>query len=192
MPRTLTDTRCRILKAAEDVVISDGVSKLTLESAAQAAGVSKGGVLYHFPTRAALVGAMVERYVVSFEAELEELGGYGGGAGDFTRAYLRATLSPLDADDRALRLGAALLASVASDPDLLAPLRLRFAAWQKAIERDGLPPEVASVIRLAADGIWLTDLFALAPVSGALRRRVGDHLVALTLAGDAPTQSTAR
>lgn len=187
MPRTLTDTRSRILKAAEDVVITDGVAKLTLESAAQAAGVSKGGILYHFRTRAALVGAMVERYVVSFESDLEELGGYGGAPGDFTRAYLQATLSPSDADDRSLRLGAALLASVASDPELLAPLQVRFAAWQRAIEHDGLPDALASVIRLAADGIWLTDLFALAPVAGPLRRRIGEQLLALSREGGPST-----
>ena len=73
MPR-VTDTRDRIVRAAEDVVIQEGVARLTLEAAAAEAGVSKGGVLYHFPTRAALVAAMVERFVVSFDADLERYG----------------------------------------------------------------------------------------------------------------------
>ena len=48
-------TKERIIRAAEDLVIRDGVSKLTIEAAANEAGLSKGGVLYHFPSRDALV-----------------------------------------------------------------------------------------------------------------------------------------
>jgi AcrR family transcriptional regulator len=193
MSRQPSDTRARILCAAEDVVIRDGVSKLTLEAAAQEAGVSKGGVLYHFPSRAALVSAMVQRFVVSFDADLAAYGALDGRPGDFTRAYLQATLAPTDAGDEAAsvahrserddlrerRLGGALLAGVASDPELLAPLRDRFSAWQEAIEADGLPAEIATAVRLCSDGLWLSDLFELAPVGGALRERVGDLLLSM-------------
>ncbi len=193
MSRHSSDTRARILCAAEDLVIRDGVSKLTLEAAAQEAGLSKGGVLYHFPSRAALVSAMVQRFVVSFDADLVAYGALGGKPGDFTRAYLQATLAPTSAGDEAAglidhsesddlrerRLGGALLAGVASDPELLAPLRDRFAAWQEAVEADGLPEEVATVVRVCSDGLWLSDLFELAPVGGALRERVGKLLVSM-------------
>ena len=176
MTRSSVETRARILCAAEDLVIRDGVSKLTLEAAAHEAGVSKGGVLYHFPSRAALVSAMVDRYVVSFDGALREFGAYSGRPGDFTRAYLEATLAEPPGDQREQRLGGALLAGVASDPELLAPLRGRFAAWQASLEDDGLPPELSTVARLAADGIWLSDLFGLAPPGAALRADVGRRL----------------
>jgi len=179
MPRA-TDTAERIVRAAEDVVIKEGVAHLTLESAAAEAGVSKGGVLYHFPTRAALVAAMVERFVVSFDAALEHFGGYGGQPGDFLRAYVEATLAPANPGDaRERRLGAALLAGVASDPELLAPLRERFLAWQSSVEWDGVDPAVASVIRYAADGMWLCQVFDLAPLREAHRRAVSEQMRAL-------------
>jgi AcrR family transcriptional regulator len=172
------DTRARILKAAEDVVIRDGVARLTLEAASKEAGVSKGGVLYHFPSRAALVTAMVEQFVVSFDADLEHYGAGGGKPGDFVRAYVEATLAPSVApgDVRAQRLGGALLAGVASDPDLLQPLRDRFDAWQAAVDSDGIDPAVATVIRFAADGLWLCDLFGIGAVEGAKRQAVADSL----------------
>jgi len=65
------DTRARILHGAEEVVLRDGVAHLTLEAAASEAGISKGGILYHFPTRAALVTAMVERLGSQFDEDLE-------------------------------------------------------------------------------------------------------------------------
>ncbi len=173
-----TETRSRIVCAAEEVVIRDGVAKLTLDAAAHEAGVSKGGVLYHFPTRAALVAAMVERFVVSFDADLARRGCAGGRPGDFVRAYIDATVSPSlePGDPREQHLGAALLAGVASDPDLLEPLRARFASWQASIEADGIDQVVGTVIRLACDGMWLSDLFGLAPVAGRLRTEAGADL----------------
>lgn len=181
MTRSRTETREKILSAAEDLVIRDGVSKLTLEGAAHAAGVSKGGVLYHFPSRAALVSAMVQRFVEGFDDDLAAYGALEGRPGDFTRAYLLSTVEPSTepGDPRSRRLGGCLLAGVASDPDLLAPLRDRFAAWQEAVSSDGLPAEVATVVRLTADGLWLGDLFGLAPVTGELRAAVRDRLLAL-------------
>lgn len=173
------DTCARILSAAEDLVVREGVGKLTLEAAAHEAGVSKGGVLYHFHSRAALVAAMVERFVLGFEEDLARYGANGGEPGDFTRAWVRATLAP-DAGERERRLGAALLAGVTADPELLAPLRHRYDAWQQAIEGDGLPLQVATVIRLAADGLWFSDLFSLAPLSGKKRSTVGRRLIAMT------------
>ncbi len=161
------------------------MSRLTLDAAASEAGVSKGGILYHFPSRAALVSAMVERFVVSFDADLDRYGANGGGPGDFTRAYLRATLAPSDGpadergDNRDQRLGGALLAGVASDPELLTPLRERFDAWQAAVANDGLAEEVATLVRLTSDGLWLSDLFGLAPITGELRKKVGERLFEL-------------
>lgn len=159
----------------------DGVARLTLDSAAAEAGVSKGGVLYHFPSRAALVTAMVQRFSESFDADLERHGASGGEPGAFTRAYLEASLSPPagGGDSREQRLGAALLAGMASDPDLLEPLRRRFDAWQAAVERDGLPPGLGTLVRLAADGMWLCDLLSLAPPGEAERQRVARRLLDL-------------
>ena len=48
-------------------MLRDGVARLTLEAAAAEAGLSKGGVLYHFPTRDALVAGMVSKIIEEFD-----------------------------------------------------------------------------------------------------------------------------
>ena len=63
-----TDARTRILDAAEAMVRTRGVSGLTLEAAAREAGVSKGGLLYHFASKEALLAAMLNR-LADFVAE---------------------------------------------------------------------------------------------------------------------------
>jgi len=174
------DTRARILHGAEEVVLRDGVAHLTLEAAALEAGISKGGILYHFPTRAALVAAMVERLSSRFDEDLAREGAGSGRPGAFTRAYLEASFGPSSDDHviRERRLGAAVIAGVASDPELLEPLRERFAAWQHALTADSIAPASASLMRLAADGLWFTELFGLAPLDEHLRAAVREELLA--------------
>jgi AcrR family transcriptional regulator len=174
------DTRARILHGAEEVVLRDGVAHLTLEAAASEAGISKGGILYHFPTRAALVTAMVERLGSQFDEDLEREDAGSGLPGAFTRAYLEASFGPSDdaPGSRERRLGAAVIAGVAADTELLEPLRERFAAWQRALVADGISPASASLIRLAADGLWFSELLNLAPLDEGLRSSVHEELVA--------------
>ncbi len=174
------DTRERILFGAEEVVLRDGVAHLTLEAAASEAGISKGGILYHFPTRAALVAAMVERLSAQFSEDLARHSAGSGLPGAFTTAYLEATFGPSGdvVGSRERRLGAAVIAGVAADTELLEPLREHFAAWQHALVTDGLSPASASLIRLAADGLWFTELLGLAPLDVDLRSSVREELLA--------------
>jgi AcrR family transcriptional regulator len=181
-----TDTRLRILAAAEDVVLTDGVGRLTLDAAAARAGVSKGGVLYHFPSRAALVSAMVAQLVEGFDAALARaLAGSGDTPGGYARAYVTETFDPARAADgeqreqaeRGERLGAAVLAAMASEPELLAPLREAFDRWQARIEAESVDPVAATIARLAADGLWLSELFGLGRLSPRLREQVRDALI---------------
>jgi AcrR family transcriptional regulator len=50
-----------LLDAAEAVVVRQGIANLTLDAVAAEAGMSKGGLLHHFPTKNRLVEALVMR-----------------------------------------------------------------------------------------------------------------------------------
>ncbi|MCR2379329.1 TetR/AcrR family transcriptional regulator, partial [Salmonella enterica] len=52
-------TRQKILEAASQIVQCKGVAKLTLEAVAKEAGISKGGLLYHFANKEALIEGMI-------------------------------------------------------------------------------------------------------------------------------------
>jgi AcrR family transcriptional regulator len=175
-------TKQRILQAAEEVVLRDGVGHLTLDAAAAQAGLSKGGVLYHYPTRAALVSAMVTKIIDEFQGDIDDELTRTSGPGSFTRAYLRATI-PADVDgvpDHQDRVGAAVIAAAAAEPELLAPLQEAFQRWQAALAEDGLDPVVATVVRLASDGLWLCDLFGLGAPERLQRRELRTTLERLT------------
>ncbi|WP_114948026.1 TetR/AcrR family transcriptional regulator [Microvirga calopogonii] len=68
-------SREKILDAAAELVSEIGSGRLTLEAVAERAGLSKGGLLYNFPTKDALLQAMIQRLVDEVSAEREALRG---------------------------------------------------------------------------------------------------------------------
>jgi AcrR family transcriptional regulator len=172
--------RDRLLDAAEQVVARDGVSNLTLDSVARQAGVSKGGLLYHFPSKSALVTAIVERLATRCDGEQQcAVDADSHAAGAFVRAYLAVRAE--QPDPHRQHIDTALLAAAGSDPSYVEPIRAQFVRWQARLERDGLDPVTATIVRLAADGLALGDLLGLAVPTGDLRRKVIEKLLAMTL-----------
>ena len=70
MTRKKTIDSDLVLDAAKSVVIETGVQRFTLEAVAKHAGISKGGLLYIFPTKDQLILAMLDREVSRFGAEV--------------------------------------------------------------------------------------------------------------------------
>lgn len=66
-------TRAAILDAAEQLFYKQGVSRTTLEKIAQAAGVTRGAIYWHFQNKADLFTAMLERINIPFQQLLDEL-----------------------------------------------------------------------------------------------------------------------
>jgi AcrR family transcriptional regulator len=160
------DTRARLLDAASTVIRRDGPQALTLDAVAAEAGVSKGGLLYHFKSKRELLDALVARWMDDFQRDID------AAQGSFPERYVRAS-------DGAKAEEAGLLAALVADPGVLAAVRDRHAAWQDRIATEGGDPVDATVARLAADGLWLADLLGIAPPEGDLRARVLARLLEL-------------
>lgn len=173
-------SRERVLRAAADVVARDGVRALTLDAVAAEAKVSKGGLLYHFNTKQALISALVDELVARFEATRARYAS-SGGPGANTKAYLLATF---DQESREIdRASAGVLAALADDPTLLEPLRSATRRWQALLEKDDIDPVDATIVRLAVDGLWFSQLLRLDPLSKSLRAKVLRRLSTLARGG---------
>lgn len=66
-------TREKILEAAHDLVFDAGFAATTVDAILEATGTSKGAFFHHFPSKAALGRAVIERYA---EADAEVLEHY--------------------------------------------------------------------------------------------------------------------
>jgi AcrR family transcriptional regulator len=166
--------RRALLDAAVAVIRRDGAQALTLDAVAAEAGVSKGGVLYHFGSKRALIDGLLGCWLDDFEAQLE--------GPDFAAAYVRAS----DLDTAGPEVGASefgMLAALLEEPEVLAAARERYADWMDRMLSGPLPREDAWLVRLAADGLWYSDLLGIAPPDGEDRRRLIARLLALAQGG---------
>ena len=149
------------------MVRRDGPGALTLEAVAAEAGLSKGGLLYHFPTKDDLLDAFLEDWVDRFERDIQAGVSEEGWAGAYVSA---CALDDPGAKGRATDV--AILATLAGDPRRLAILRRRYADWQEQLVSASPDPVEATILRLAGDGLWFAELLGLAPPAGELRDQV--------------------
>lgn len=167
-----------ILIAASNIVRNEGVAQLTLEAVANKAGVSKGGLLYHFPNKEALIKSMVVELTDSYVDTIQEKVKTDlRQEGKWSRAYVETTFEELD---NGLEMSAGLLAAVFTNPELLKELQKQYAIWQENIEKDGLDSVHSTIARLAADGLWFAEIFGLAPIKKIHRKQVLEELVKWT------------
>ncbi len=175
--RSPSDTRRVVLDAASAVFRTRGLSA-TLDDVAQEAGLSKGGVIYHFATKDDLVAALAEALLEDFrDAVHAHLDPDDQHAGRLTRAYVRASL--VDTDLTAARDAYALIAQIITNPAVARIARADARRWRDDLAADGLPEPVTSLVVAAADGAGVAPLWG-AELDEAENARLAARLVAMT------------
>lgn len=182
IPARRINSREAILDAAESIVTEAGASHLTLDAAAERAGVSKGGLLYNFPTKEALLQAMVARHLE--QARLEQAETEQSLPPSPGRALKASLLTAIHS--RKCRgstgFGVAMIAASANDPKLLEPIRehhRRQLAQLHDSASQGLSFERAAVVSLAMDGLMLTEMLQVSAYDSAQRQRILDDMMRL-------------
>ncbi len=170
-------SRETILDAAEAVVIESGAGHMTLDAVAARAGVSKGGLLYHFATKEDLLRAMLERFSKHIdEAQKKKGQRLKEGPGREIKAFI---LSNADRDPQKDQIGAALLAAVAYDPKLLQPARDDFRRHLDEVMQSGLKFRRAGVIFFAVLGLVFSELLSLSTLSIKERNELVEEILRL-------------
>lgn len=166
--------RDAILDAAEKVVVRQGTANLTLDAVASEAGLSKGGLLHHFPSKDRLVAGLVTRaaenwrgcYTDAYERTPP-------GRGRMARALLHHCLSDAECWTEELRRStSAVFAALAQNPDLIEPMRTVYTDLHQRVSRDDLPPGIGETVLAAIDGLWLNWVLGLVPLDQARVIRV--------------------
>jgi AcrR family transcriptional regulator len=158
----IPDARTRILDAAERIVQAKGVPALTLEAAAREAGISKGGLLYHFASKEAMLSGLVERLAQSIRMDFDAVLAMQTGPCPATSAvFAWAFDHPDQVCEEHQRAGAVFLAVFHHDPAMLAPIRAVFAHMRDRLREDALPPGHALAIMAASDGLFFGQLFGM-------------------------------
>lgn len=170
-----TGARDRILDALQGILVRDGMSAVTLEAVAAAAGVSKGGLLYHFGSKAALINGLIERMTAAIDAEVATAEDAPGG---IPRWYLE-TSTPAEHDRQ---LWQAMLAALRSNDGSLGEVgdRVRDLFEHCSVRLYDVldDPVQAEMIRTVGDGLYLRALLGSPPPDRATLDAMFDALLA--------------
>lgn len=172
--KTPTDSRDRVLGAASAIVARQGAGNLTIDAVAAESGLSKGGVLYHFPNKHALLGGMLSRLMEEFETKSADLKARTGVSELI--AHLQALLER-SAEERAT--SQALLANSAEDPSLLAPAKPFLNDMLLRIADESSDSQLALILWLAAEGIRFMDMLDILPAQTLNEHHVSERMLEL-------------
>lgn len=162
--------REKLLQAAEELAWETGPGNLSLEAVAARAGVSKGGLLYHFPTKQNLMEALVESFIKQLDDDLTKRETVSGAAPNATaKAYLELFVQ----EHRCNRPPpSGLLAAMAENPSYLDPIRAHQRILLDRMKASASDSTLAVLVFLVVQGIKSMDLLAMRTLDEAELGRV--------------------
>lgn len=167
--------REKVLDAFESILVDEGERAATMDATARAAGVSKGGLLYHFASKEALEAGVIERLRALVHEDVTAM----ANAPDGPIAYfLRTSINANDPLDRSITATARLAQSGnAVAGDALREIRER---WADAI-RPVVEDETAlDLVMLVSDGLYFNNALSGGSIPGPVPRGAAmDALIAL-------------
>jgi len=181
----------RICQAAIRTVTRDGLLAMTLENVAKEAGISKGGVMYHFPTKEQLItatltyyGEQVERMLMTRVANDPEprqrwaramincLFPLAGADAASSTMDLEENLSP----ELLQKFMFAVIAAAVNNPGVVDPLRQIGKRLRDRLLSDPKDGVDQLLVWLAVDGLFLWHFVGLIEAGDPLIQQLGEAL----------------
>jgi len=179
-------SREKILDAAAELVAEIGAGRLTLEAVAERAGLSKGGLLYNFPTKDALLQAMIQRMIDQVSESKEALRAQMEPGPNLEARVATTSLLNMCCDGKMQEIATGMMAAAAENPRLLDPVRQVIAATVEQIESSSDDVEAALLGWLAVEGLSNLEMHNLSPFSDQDRERIVGMINRLLTKGIAP------
>jgi AcrR family transcriptional regulator len=179
--------REKILDATVQVAVRDGILNMTLDAVAKVAGVSKGGLLYHFRSKDELITGMLVHYRGEVQRVLEErMAADANPRGRLIRAMIQTVFSRTRASGKAAstrsemrRFFMAILAAAVNNPRLLDPVRQNAQQMRERLLAEG-PDGVRQIaLRAAIDGLMLWERLGIISSDEKLYESIIDELLTL-------------
>lgn len=145
-----------ILAAAVALIEADNLDAVSYDALAQATGMSKSGILYHFPSRYEIMRGIHQYLADQWEHELERIA---GGSADTVDAAGRLRAVVLAQSNSATKAELLLEVDARTNPEFS-------AVWKQVDERwtptaEGIADDDALrthyLVKVLADGLWLHD-----------------------------------
>jgi AcrR family transcriptional regulator len=153
-----------------EVAAENGAGHLSLDAIARKAGISKGGLLYHFPKKEDLMRALVEHHLAGIEDATRKA------AASPQPNAVAAALVATYFDKLSVGCGgprpSGVFAALAENPHLLEPVRNCQNRIVERIRSTAGDPALSLIAFLAVEGMKTLDLFEADPLTVEEREMV--------------------
>ncbi|RCS24255.1 TetR/AcrR family transcriptional regulator [Phyllobacterium salinisoli] len=183
-------SRERILLAATELAKEIGPAHLSLDAVAARAGLSKGGLLYSFPTKAKLLEAVVEEHLKDHDKALRaEEEGRKDAPNGIAEAFLQVFRNESIHKDPP---PSGVLAAIAENPEFIRPIRRYNRQLLDRMQARSEDNASALVTFLAIEGMRSMQLLDCDILTDAERDLIMTRLSTLLRGNDPDGKSTRR
>lgn len=137
-----------------------------MDGVAAEAGISKGGLLYHFPSKRVMLQGMLEYLIESHESN----------GPDGINPIHTALLADHVIDQKLRSASQAILAAGAEDPALLDPAREYYRGQLSELPKESSDQDLATILLLAREGLRFLEVLNLTDLSEAKRKKLRSKL----------------
>ncbi|EMD25331.1 TetR/AcrR family transcriptional regulator [Amycolatopsis azurea] len=142
----------RILDSYEEILVEQGPGGVTLDAVAAHAGVSKGGLLYHFGSKEALVDGLMERLARLSEEDLDQARTAPEGVVSW---YLRTAITDVTQRKPLVRTTMATIRIMLNEPRVFEVVQVYNQKVHDLISEHVGDPLTAELVILVGDGLYL-------------------------------------
>jgi AcrR family transcriptional regulator len=149
----LVTTSNSILNAMRELTMTTGTLP-SMDAVAQEVGLSKGGLIHHFPSRAALVDGLITRAIAEVDAAMTRAAAEHHAA----ETWLRLSVPEAADVDLYRAMAVALKALGSSDRSLPAVVTESLTRWDALLTAELGDASRALTVRLVGDGLFMNAL----------------------------------
>lgn len=169
-------SRNAALQAALAIIARDGPGRLTLDAIARESGLSKGGLMHQFPTKQAVLKALLDHQIAHFEQFSSQY--MAAHADQGSQPELAAQIATSrESTNNSPSIAFAVLGALSQEPGLLSATRNLDKDKIEVIKAEAADPDLALLRWSAARGLALTSMFGMCPMSVKERDRLFERLL---------------
>lgn len=173
-------TREKLLDALERIITTSGPGAVTLASVAEVAGVSKGGLLYHFKSKEELLAGLAARFRRLCDEDLEAARRSPDGVARYylatspvvtPRSPTAVVLAPASSTYLAVIQAAPLY------PELYEGTRDYFRRWSRLLAEELADPVAALTVQMIGDGLYYNSVLGMPMPDEETLARLADRVL---------------
>ncbi|MFC4670987.1 TetR/AcrR family transcriptional regulator [Seohaeicola nanhaiensis] len=168
----------RVLDIALELFAEKGASGLTYDELSKATGLSKGGLIYHFPSKERLIDDVRRQLSARYREAWQEV--YDQLPESSNRALKSYALASLENRSNSDHISARMMVSGLWD---VTSGRQYYRERFDSIEQ-GVGFERAALVHLATEGLWFMELIGFSPFSPEERARIVGMIKRIIDGGD--------